>query len=71
MTLRGIVKMKDGYRAMFEAKTAPPKTFTLQAGARLFDANVLEIAADRVVLRQDHDEGCTTVVRSLPQPPPR
>jgi hypothetical protein len=53
LTLRGIVKGRKGYRALFESKAVlPSKSFVLEVGSELFDATVIEITQGEVVLRQ-------------------
>jgi len=73
LTLRGIVKGPKGYRAMFESRAVvPPKSFVLETGSELFDATVIDITPDAVVLRQvpgRDDKRCRTFRR--PWPPQR
>lgn len=76
LVLRGVVKGRMGYRALFESKvTVPPKTFVLEVGSELFDARVLEIGPDAVVLRQvpgspPDQRRCRRITRRLTDRPP-
>lgn len=71
LTLHGIVKGRKGYTALFESKaTTPPKSFFLAAGSELFDATVVEVTGDTVVLHQTpgrppDEKRCRTVKRRL------
>lgn len=59
VTVKGIVRDKDGYIAMVQGTEG--KTFIVRPGDRLFDGSVKSIVADKVVFSQDVNDPLSLV----------
>jgi Tfp pilus assembly protein PilP len=59
VSVKGIVRDKDGYIAMIQGNDS--KTFIVRPGDRLFDGSVKSIVADKVVFSQDVNDPLSLV----------
>jgi Tfp pilus assembly protein PilP len=66
VSVKGIVRDKDGYIAMIQGNDS--KTFIVRTGDRLFDGSVKSIVADKVVFSQDVNDPLSLVKqREIPK----